>query len=160
MGVLQMLFVIMRSLLLSRAGLAAENLALRQQLAVLRRKAKRPKLTRRDRDGIYGQHFSRRVEAMGIEEVLIAPQSPWENPYVERLVGSIRRECVDHIIVLNEAHLRRILSEYFAYCHEDRTHLALGRHAPIPRPIQARNAGRVVAAPRVGGLHQRYSRAA
>lgn len=83
-----------------------------------------------------------------------------QNPYVERLVGSIRRECVDHVIVLNEAHLRRILSEYSAYYHEDRTRLALERNAPTPRPIEGRNAGRVVATPRVGGLHHRYRRAA
>ena len=114
----------------------------------------------RDRDGVYGDVFRGRAKAMGIEEVLIAPQSPWQNPYVERLVGSVRRECVDHVIVLNEAHLRRILSQYFAYYHEDRTHLALERNAPIPRPIEARNSGRVVAAPRVGGLHHRYSRVA
>jgi transposase InsO family protein len=119
-----------------------------------------PRYLIRDRDGIYGERFTRRVKAMGIEEVVIAPQSPWQNPYVERLVGSIRRECLDHVIVLNEAHLRRILLQYFAYYHEDRTHLSLERNAPIPRQIEARNPGRVVAAPRVGGLHHRYSRVA
>ena len=97
---------------------------------------------------------------MGIDEVLIAPQSPWQNPYVERMIGSIRRECLDHVIVLSEAHLRRILSRYFAYYHEDRAHLGLERNAPIPRPIEQRNSGRVVSLPRVGGLHHRYSRVA
>ncbi len=96
-----------------------------------------PRFLIRDRDGIYGEFFKRRVKAMGIEEVLIAPQPPWQSPHVERLVGSIRRECLDHVIVLNEAHLRRILSQCFAYYHEDRTHLALERNAPIPRPIEA-----------------------
>ena len=119
-----------------------------------------PRYLIRDRDSIYGEFFKRRVKAMGIDEVVIAPRSPWQNPFVERLIGSVRRECLDHVIVLNDAHLRRILSEYFAYYHADRTHLALERNAPIPRPIEARNAGRVVAAPRVGGLHHRYSRVA
>jgi putative transposase len=118
-----------------------------------------PRYLIRDRDSIYGEPFTRRVKAMGIDEVVIAPQSPWQNPYVQRLIGSVRR-CLDHIIVLDEAHLRRILSQYFAHYHEDRTHLALERNAPIPRPIEARNSGRVVAAPRVGGLHHRYSRVA
>ena len=119
-----------------------------------------PRYLIRDRDGIYGERFTRRVKAMGIDEVVVAPQSPWQNPYIERLIGSVRRECLDHVIVLNEAHLRRILLQYFAYYHEDRTHLSLERSAPIPRQIEARNAGRVVAAPRVGGLHHRYSRVA
>ena len=97
---------------------------------------------------------------MGSDEAVIAPQPPWQNPYVERLVGSIRRECLDHVFVLNEARLRRTLLQYFAYYYEDRTHLALERNAPNPRPVEARNSGRVVAAPRVGGLHHRYSRVA
>ena len=88
-----------------------------------------PKYIIRDRDGIYGAYFKRRVESLGIEEILTAPRSPWQNPYVERLVGSIRRECLDHVIVLNEHHLRRILTAYFAYYHRSRTHLSGQRRA-------------------------------
>ena len=97
---------------------------------------------------------------MGIEQVVIAYQSPWQSPYVERLIGSIRRECVDHMIVFNEAHLRRILTSYFHYYHESRTHLSLERNAPVPRRIERPPEGKVVAIPQVGGLHHRYRRAA
>ena len=96
--------------------LALENLALRQQLAVYRRTIRRPKLRPlRDRDHVYGRQFRHRVKGMGIEEVLTAPQSPWQNPFAERLIGSIRRECLSHVLVLSERHLRRILTRYFAY---------------------------------------------
>ena len=84
-----------------------------------------PKYMIRDRDGIYGDQFCRRVEGLGIEEVLTAPRSPWQNPYAERLVGSVRRECLDHLIVLGEQHLRRILHPDFSYYHRSRTHLSL-----------------------------------
>lgn len=85
-----------------------------------------------DHDGIYGEDFRKRIEHLGIEEVLIAYRSPWQSPYVERLIGSIRRECLDHVIVFNEAHLIRILTSYFAYYHEALTHLSLDRNAPMP----------------------------
>ena len=92
--------------------------------------------------------------------MLIAPRSPWQNPYVERLVGSIRRECLDHWIVLNEDHLHRILAEYFAYYHESRTHLSLDRNSPAPRSVCPAAQGKVVAKAYLGGLHHCYTRAA
>ncbi len=119
-----------------------------------------PRFLIRDHDGIYGVDFRERVEHMGIEEVVIAYRSPWQSPYVERLIGSIRRECLNHVIVLNEAHLRRILTSYFVYYHESRTHLSLDRNSPIPRKVEAPSCGRVIAIPQVGGLHHRYTRAA
>jgi hypothetical protein len=114
----------------------------------------------RDRDGICGEQFRRRVAGVGIEEVLAAPRSPWQNPYAERLVGSVRRECLDHVIVLGECHLRRILKSYFAYYHRSPTHLSLDKDAPEPRPIHPPSMGKVVALPEVGGLHHRYERLA
>ena len=114
----------------------------------------------RDRDSIYGAHFQRRVNNMGIEEVVIARQSPWQNPYVERLIGSIRRECLDHVIVLNEKHLRRVLERYLAYYHGWRTHRSLDMDAPAGRPIQPQDHGRVVEVAEVGGLHHHYERRA
>ena len=96
----------------------------------------------------------------GIEEVRTAFRSPWQSPYVERLIGSIRRECLDHVIVLNEAHLMRILKDYFAYYHESRAHLSLDRNAPTPRELEPPEQGNVISIPQVGGLHHRYSRAA
>ena len=119
-----------------------------------------PRFLIRDRDGIYGVDFRQRVRSMGIEEVVLAYRSPWQNPFVERLIGSIRRECLDHLIVFNEAHLLRILRSYFAYYHESRTHLSLDRNAPIPRRVEHPSEGKVIAIPQVGGLHHRYSRAA
>jgi putative transposase len=115
----------------------------------------------RDRDRIYGSYFANRVRGMGIEEVLIAPRSPWQSPYVERLIGSIRRENLDHILVINEGHLLRVLREYFAYYHDSRPHQSLNGNAPRPREIEPPSQGRIVVAePRVGGLHHRYRRAA
>ena len=119
-----------------------------------------PRFMVRDHDGIYGHDFRERVNHMSIEEVVTAYRSPWQSPYVERLIGSIRRECVDRVIVLNEAHLRRILTSYFAYYHEARTHLSLERNAPLPRRVEHPSEGRVIAIPQVGGLHHRYTRAA
>jgi len=119
-----------------------------------------PKYLLRDRDGIYGLEFQRRAEALGLEEVRIAPHSPWQSPYVERLIGSVRRECLDHVIVLNQAHLHRLLKSYFAYYHRSRTHLSLGKDAPEPRPVQGPQEGNIVAFPQVGGLHHRYERLA
>src|SRR5437867_6841776 len=95
-----------------------------------------------------------------IREVLTAPHSPWQNPFVERLIGSVRRECLDHVLVLNECHLRRILTRYFAYYHRARTHLALDKDAPDGRPIERPALGTIVSIPEVGGLHHRYVRRA
>jgi transposase InsO family protein len=92
-----------------------------------------PRFLLRDRDQIYGVEFRRRVAGMRIEEVMTAPHSPWQSPYVERLIGSIRRECLDHVIVLGQNHLRRILRSYIAYYHRSRTHLSLAKDAPMPR---------------------------
>ncbi len=114
----------------------------------------------RDRDGLYGGVFSRRVHSLGIREVKTAPRSPWQNPYVERLIGTLRRECLDHIVVLNDAHLRRLLSHYLLYYHGARTHLALDKDAPEPRPVERLDQGRIVETPMVGGLHHRYTRQA
>ena len=97
---------------------------------------------------------------MGIKDVVTAPRSPWQNAYVERVIGSIRRECLDHIVIFNERHLRRVLSSYFDHYHGTRTHRSLGKDCPDPRPIQPRRVGRVVAIPKVGGLHHRYERLA
>jgi len=119
-----------------------------------------PRFLIRDRDGIYGDAFSKRVESMGIEEVPTAPRSPWQNPYCERVIGSIRRECLDHVIVLNERHLCRILSEYFDYYHNSRPHLSLDRNSPTPRAVELPSQGQVISTAQVGGLHHRYSRAA
>jgi len=93
-------------------------------------------------------------------EVLTAPQSPGQNAYVERLIGSIRRECLDHLIVINETGLRRILKSYFDYYERSRTHLSLGKDAPLARAIQLPWTGPIVAIPQVGGLHHRYERIA
>lgn len=119
-----------------------------------------PKYMIRDRDSIYGEVFRQSVEQMGIEELLIAPRSPWQNPYAERVIGSIRRECLDHVIVLNEDHLRRILAEYIEYYNNVRPHLFLDRNAPIPRVVEPPGTGEVIAVPHLGGLHHRYTRAA
>lgn len=119
-----------------------------------------PRYLLRDRDHIYGAQFQQRVRHMGIEEVVIAPHSPWQNPYVERLIGSIRCEVLDHVIVLHEPHLRRILTGYFQYYHRFRTHLSLAMDCPEPRPVHPPALGKVVAVPEVGGLHHHYERRA
>ena len=114
----------------------------------------------RDRDAIYGASFRHRIKNMGMKEVIISRRSPWQNPFIERLIGSIRRECMDHFIVLNEAHLLRILIEYLHYYHESRPHLSLDRNAPVPRHVEPPARGKMIAIPQVGGLHHRYARAA
>jgi len=103
-----------------------------------------PKNLLRDRDAIYGSQFQRRVKSMGIEKVLTAPRSPWQNAFVERLNGSIRRDCLDHVIVLNERHLKRILTRYFDYYHCWRTHLSLEMDSPESRSVQPPALGKVV----------------
>jgi transposase InsO family protein len=117
-----------------------------------------PRYLLRDRDASYGSYFCNRVEAMGITEVITAPHSPWQNAYVERVIGSIRRECLDHVVIFNERHLRRVLSSYVDYYQHTRTHLSLDRDCPDPRPIMPRRIGKVIAIPQVGGLHHRYER--
>jgi putative transposase len=119
-----------------------------------------PQYLLRDRDAIYGEHLVAVIQGMGIEEVRTAPRSPWQNPYLERLVGSIRRECLDHIIVWNQRSLRRILQSYFAYYEHSRTHLALAKDSPEPRAVETSEQGRIVSIPQVGGLHHRYQRQA
>ena len=117
-----------------------------------------PRYLVRDRDRIYGQEFRDQVAVMNIKEVLSAPRSPWQRAYVERVIGSIRRECLDHTIVLNEESLRRALRSYFSYYHFSRLHLSLERDSPESRPVQS--VGRIIAFPEVGGLHHRYERVA
>jgi putative transposase len=119
-----------------------------------------PKYLLRDRDAIYDSRFQRRVRSMGIEQVLSAPRSPWQNPFAERLIGTLRRDCLDHLIVLNERHLRRIVARYLDYYHDWRTHLSLSMDAPNPRAVHPPDRGRVVAIPELGGLHHHYERLA
>jgi transposase InsO family protein len=119
----------------TQRSLVLENLALRHQLVVLRRTVPRPRLQ-------------------------TAPRSPWQNSYVERLIGTLRRECLDHVVVLNETHLRRLLREYLIYDHGARTHLSLAKDAPEPRRVERLDEGRIVETPMVGGLHHRYGRRA
>jgi transposase InsO family protein len=95
---------------------------------------------------------------MGIEQVVSAARSPWQHPYVERVIGSLRRECTDHIIVTSAARLRRVLREDAVYYHADRTHGALDKDSPAPRPVRPPGGGQVIALPRAGGLHHRYER--
>ena len=110
----------------------------------------------RDRDSRYSAEVRLRIKSLGIEEILTAPQSPWQNPYAERLIGSIRRECLNHYIILNARHLKRTLSSYFRYYHESRTHLSLNKQCPFPREVL--KVGKIVAIPQLGGLHHRYER--
>ena len=122
--------------------------------------AQLPRYLLRDRDAIFGHEFQQQVRDMGIGEVLSAPRSPWQRAYIERVIGSIRRECLDQMIVFHESSLRRRLKSYFEYYHRSRTHLSLGKDSPEPRPIQQENVGKIVALPQVGGLHHRYVRRA
>jgi putative transposase len=122
--------------------------------------AQLPRYLLRDRDAIFGHEFREQVRDMGICEVLSAARSPWQRAYVERVIGSIRRECLDHMIVLHESSLRRTLKSYFEYYHRSRTHLSLGKDPPEPRAIQPPEMGSVVSVPQVGGLHHRYERRA
>jgi putative transposase len=119
-----------------------------------------PRYVLRDRDAVYGGAFSSRVQTMGIHEVKTAPRSPWQNPYVERLIGTLRRDCLDHVVVLNEPHLRRLLRDYLLYYHSARTHLSLAKDAPEPRRVERLDEGRIVETPMAGGLHHRYGRRA
>src|SRR5580704_1932917 len=117
-----------------------------------------PRYLLRDRDRSYGAIVHRRLRAMGIRDHPTAPLSPWQNGHVERLIGSIRRECLDHVLVLSEAHLHGILRAYADYYNRTRTHLALGKDAPLGRTVQV--AGSLKAIPLLGGLHHEYVRMA
>ena len=110
----------------------------------------------RDRDACYGNVFMRRIRSLGIRDHPIFPRSPWQNGYVERLIGSIRRECLDHVIVIGERHLRHVLSCYMEYYNAARTHLSLDKDTPVQRAVQL--IGRIQAQPILGGLHHQYAR--
>ena len=113
----------------------------------------------RDRDSIYGRMFRKKIKATGISEVISARKSPWQNPFAERVIGSIRRDCTDHIIALGERHLVRILLRYATYYNESRCHMSLDGNSPLPRQVED-GPGEVIAVSPLGGLHHRYSRAA
>jgi transposase InsO family protein len=115
-----------------------------------------PRYLIRDRDGAYGEMFMRRLRSIGIRDRPTSPRSPWQNAYAERLIGSICRECVDHIVVFGERHLRHVLQCYMDYYNEIRTHLSLSKDTPISRP--AETAGRIIRRPILGGLHHQYAR--
>jgi transposase InsO family protein len=115
-----------------------------------------PRYLIRDRDGAYGEIYIRRLEAMGIRDRPSSARSPWQNGQAERLIGSIRRDCLDHVVVFGERHLRHLLNSYQSYYNEVRTHLSLQKDAPIPRAV--RSAGRVIPVPLLGGLHHQYVR--
>jgi transposase InsO family protein len=115
-----------------------------------------PRYVIRDRDGIYGAAVTRRLRAMGIRDKPISPGSPWQNGYVERLIGTIRRECLDHMIVFGEAHLRRILRKYAAYYNESRINRSLNKDAPFSLAIE--HPGVIRSRPVLGGLHHQYCR--
>ena len=112
----------------------------------------------RDNDKIYGAEFRDRVDRLGLEQIRSAFRSPWQNGYAERWIASLRTDCLDHVIPINERQLRRVIRSYVDYYHVDRTHLGLAKDAPEQRPIEPREMGEVVAISRVGGLHHRYSR--
>src|SRR5213083_1513565 len=124
--------------------------AARQLLEACGLEAPRYLIRDRDRDHVYGERFSHQAKALDIREAVIAARSPWQNAYAERVIGSIRRECLDHVVVVGERHLLRILSRYVDYYNATRTHLSLAKDAPEPRKVQRPSQGRVVEAPRVG----------
>jgi transposase InsO family protein len=119
-----------------------------------------PRYLIRDRDAIFGREIGATIKGMGTEAVVTAARSPWQNPFVERLIGSIRRECLDHVIVWNESSLHRVLQNYFEYYERSRTHLALNKDAPVSRPVEEPANGSIVEVAQVGGLHHRYQRCA
>ena len=114
----------------------------------------------RDRDGVYGAAFNTRVDHLGIHQLKISARSPWQNGYAERFVGTLRRELLDHLIVVGERHLLRAVHDSVGYYNGDRPHMSLGGDAKGTRPVEPPARGKVVALPRVGGLHHRYARAA
>ena len=115
-----------------------------------------PRYLIRDGDGVYGERVTRRIESLGIDEVVTAPASPWQNAYVERVIGTLRRELLDHVIIFNERHLRRLLSSYLDYYHPWRTHRSLDQDAPDGRPVRAGEPSNVLEFPAVHGLHHFY----
>jgi len=119
-----------------------------------------PKYLLRDNDAIYGNMFRQKVAALGLVEITTAPGSPWQNPYVERVIGSIRRECLNHTIIVGERHLRRVIANYVRYYNGVRTHMSLAKDAPDPRPIHGPRRGKIVRRPHCGGLHHEYRRKA
>ncbi len=118
-----------------------------------------PRFLHRDQDAVYGEDVRRRIAAIGMEELVSAKGSPWQNPFVERAIGSIRRECTDHVIALGEGHLRRVLRDHAEYYNRSRCHLSLDRNAPEPRDVEDGRAP-VRAVAHLGGLHHGYTRAA
>jgi putative transposase len=119
-----------------------------------------PRYILRDNDSIYGWDYTTQLKRMGVEDLPTASRSPWQNPYIERLIGSVRRECLDHVIVLNERHLLRVLAEYVEYYNECPTHLSLAKDCPVPRAMERPEIGPIKQRPMVGGLHHRYYREA
>ena len=155
----RLIFGMVMDLLRSRVALEAEILILRQQINVLRRtRPKRPPFISIDRLilGGVGEIFIRRVRSIGIRDRPTSPRSPWQNAYAERLIGSIRRECIDHIVIFGERHLRHVLLSYMTYYNGTRTHLSLNNDAPNSRA--AETAGRILCRPILGGLHHQYAR--
>ena len=118
-----------------------------------------PRFLIRDGDKKYGDAVVRRIASLGIDDTPTSPGSPWQNPYVERFIGSLRRECLNHLIILSEQHLKRIVASYLDYYHNHRTHLSLDCNAPHPRPVSCHD-GQIISIPKVGGLHHEYRRAA
>ena len=120
-----------------------------------------PRYLLHDNGSAFSREFRNRLKNLDIESVRTAYRSPWQNPYVERVQGTLRRECLDHLIILNERHLRRILSEFIDdYYNTTRPHLSLNRNSPVPRRIDAPSNGKIVSTQILGGLHHRYTRAA
>jgi putative transposase len=119
-----------------------------------------PRYLLRDRDHVYGPTFKDRVECMGIAEVLTAPRSPWQNPFAERVIGSIRRECLDHVVVFDEGHLRRLLTDDLDHYHRWRCHRSLAMDCPEPRPVQGPETGTVIEVEEARGLYRHYERRA
>jgi transposase InsO family protein len=114
----------------------------------------------RDQDRKFGDDFNEAMDGAGIKQILSAYRCPWQNGYVERVIGTIRRECLDHVIIIGGGHLRRVLDEYVAYYNRSRTHLGLEKDCPVSRPVESRDVGEIVAMPILGGLHHRYKRRA
>jgi transposase InsO family protein len=117
-----------------------------------------PKYLIRDNDSAFGSKVTHTIKSLGIKDTPTAPRSPWQNPFVERVIGTIRRDCLDHVIVLNEAHLKSVLKDFFDYYHTSRTHMALDRDSPETRDVHPPEGGNVIAFPMVGGIHHRYER--
>jgi putative transposase len=130
-----------------------------QQLRNAFPESEAPRYLLHDRDTVFAD-VATTAAGMNTQAVRIAPRSPWQNAYVERVIGSIRRECLDHVIVIYAAGLHRVITDYVAYYMRSRTHLALGRDTPLTRPVSPPSDGRIVATPEVGGLHHRYLRIA